>query len=431
MPELETFSPAAAAALGGPDWLDARRQAAAERFASTALPTEAEEVWRYSRISELDLAAYRPVGAAPGATGAIPAEVKRIISAAGPPAGVVVSVDGRIVHTELDQHLAASGVVLGSLTDVEEAAADDILGCAAGEPSEAFGELNAAFLTDPVVLRVPDGVVIERPVLVLHCVGADGLAVFPRTIVEVGRDAQVTVLEHQSSEDVAALVVPVTELDVAQAGRLRYLSVQALGTRVWQVGHQASRVERDATLQASTVALGGDYARLRSDSRLVGQGASSELLAIYFAEGDQMHDFRTLQDHAAPNTTSELLFKGAVEDRARGVYSGLIRVEKQAQKTNAFQTNRNLVLSEGAHADSVPNLEIEANDVRCSHATSVGPIDEDQRYYVESRGLPPEAAERLIVLGFFNEVLARMPLPTLEADLRRAVAAKLQRRSAT
>ena len=177
------------------------------------------------------------------------------------------------------------------------------------------------------------------------------------------------------------------------------------------------------------MALGGDYARLRSDSRLVGKGASSELLAVYFAEGDQMHDFRTLQDHAAPNTTSELLFKGAVEDRARGVYSGLIRVEKEAQKTNAFQTNRNLVLSEGAHADSVPNLEIEANDVRCSHASAVGPVDEDQRYYLESRGVPPDAAERLIVLGFFDDVLERVPLPALHATLQRAVTAKLDRRA--
>ena len=159
------------------------------------------------------------------------------------------------------------------------------------------------------------------------------------------------------------------------------------------------------------------------------KGASSELLAVYFGEGEQMHDFRTMQDHVAPRTTSELLFKGAVEDHARGVYSGLIRIRRDAQKCDARQTNRNLVLSQGAHADSVPNLEIEADDVRCSHATAVGPIDEDERFYVESRGVPPEVAERLIVLGFFGEVLARMPATTVTGRLRDAIAGKLQRRT--
>jgi Fe-S cluster assembly protein SufD len=233
------------------------------------------------------------------------------------------------------------------------------------------------------------------------------------------------------SGDVVSLAVPVVELDVADAARLSYVTVQELGSRVWQVAHQASRVDRDATLRWSAVALGGAYARVRTDSRLVGKGASSELLAVYFGERDQMHDFRTLQEHRAPNTRSELLFKGAVEDRARGVYSGLIRIDKEGQRSNAFQTNRNLVLSEGAHADSVPNLEIEANDVRCSHATAVGPIDDDQRYYVESRGIPPEVAERLIVLGFFGEVLARLPIAELELSLRAAVGEKLDRREAS
>ncbi len=139
-----------------------------------------------------------------------------------------------------------------------------------------------------------------------------------------------------------------------------------------------------------------------------------------------MHDFRTLQDHDAPKTTSDLLFKGAVEDESRAVYSGLIRIRKGAAGTNAFQTNRNLVLGEGAHADSVPNLEIEENDVKCSHASAVGPIDEEQRYYLEARGLPPEAAERLIVLGFFEEILDDIHITGLHEPLRQAVAAKLE-----
>jgi Fe-S cluster assembly protein SufD len=229
------------------------------------------------------------------------------------------------------------------------------------------------------------------------------------------------------SDDVDGLVVPIVDLVVGDAANVRYLGVQQLGARVWQIGHQTSSVGRDATLHSANVVLGGDYARVRTDSRLEAQGGTSNLLAVYFGDGDQMHDFRTLQDHVGPRTTSDLLFKGAVGGHARGVYSGLIRVRAGAKGTNAFQTNRNLVLNEGAHADSVPNLEIEENDVRCSHASAVGPVDEEQRYYLESRGVPPEAADRLIVLGFFDDILERTPVPGLIPYLRAAVTAKLDR----
>ena len=181
------------------------------------------------------------------------------------------------------------------------------------------------------------------------------------------------------------------------------------------------------SLLSSAVALGGDYARLRTtDSMLAGQGASGRLLALYFGAGTQMHDFRTVQDHRAPKTNSDLLYKGAVANTARSVYSGLIRVEKGARGTNAFQTNRNLVLHEGAHADSVPNLEIEDNDVRCSHASAVGPIQEDQRFYLESRGVPSEISDRLIALGFLGEVLEHLPFASLAGPLRVLLAAKLE-----
>ena len=319
-------------------------------------------------------------------------------------------------------------MVVGNLGDVDDG--DDVLGAVAGAAVDAFVELNVAFLVAPLLVRVPDGLAMEEPIVVEHRFEAGGAAMFPRLVVQVGRDAEVTVIERHVSGDVDGLVVPVTELDVAEAGRLRYVDVQVLGPRVWQVAYQASRVARDATLQASAVALGGSYARLRTDSRLVGKGASSQLLAVYFGEGEQMHDFRTMQDHAAPNTTSDLVFKGAVQDQARSAYSGLIRVRKEARGTNAFQTNRNLVLSEGAHADSVPNLEIEANDVRCSHASAVGPIDAEQLYYLESRGVPPDVAERLIVLGFFDEVIDRLPVGPFERELRADIAGKLERRRA-
>jgi Fe-S cluster assembly protein SufD len=262
--------------------------------------------------------------------------------------------------------------------------------------------------------------------VVVHRVETDGAAVFPRTLVRLGAGARATVIERHESSDVAAYVDPVVELDVGQAAHLSYASVQDMGPRVWQTAYQASRVGQDAELRSTAVALGGDYARLRTDSRLEGRGATSYLTAVYFGAGAGMHDLRTMQDHAAPMTTSDLLFKAAVAGTAKSVYSGLIRVRKEARGTNAFQTNRNLVLTEGAGAESVPNLEIETDDVRCSHASAVGPIDEEQRYYLEARGIPPQIAERLIVLGFFNEVLERLPSPDLARALGLELAARLE-----
>ncbi|MEY2475472.1 MAG: Fe-S cluster assembly protein SufD [Actinomycetota bacterium] len=409
-----------AAALPGPDWLRTRRAQAFERFAATPLPTDAEEVWRYSRIAELDLDRFGP--AAAGDDTSAPAELQPVLDAVGVRAGLLVVRNGTVVHREVDDALAAQGVVIGGLGDVSDGA--ELLGATGGE-QDAFTALNEALLPDAAVIDIPAGVVIEEPIVVLEWVDGDGVAVLSRTIVRVGEAAQATVVDVLASPDIDTFVAPVVELQVADGGVLKWLGVQDLGRRVWQVGYHLSRVGRDATLSTANVVLGGDYARVRTDSRLVGQGGSSNLLAVYFGEGTQMHDFRTLQDHDAPRTTSDLLFKGAVEDQSASVYSGLIRIRKGAAGTNAYQTNRNLVLGKGAHADSVPNLEIEENDVRCSHASAVGPIDEDQRYYLESRGVPTDVAERLIVLGFFEEIFERTPVPGLRELLRGAVAAKL------
>ena len=381
-------------------------------FTDVSLPSESEEVWRYSRISELDLGAYSPPSAERAPEPGVPDELVAVIEAAGPHAAVAVVRNGRLGHVDID-HDAVS-IKAGDANPVP------------GE-SDVFTSLNAEHAQETVVVTIKRGAVVEQPVLVLHWIDEDGAAVFPRLVVEAGEASQATVLEHlASAEHVNALVAPVVQLDVGDAANLSYLNVQELGPSVWQIAYHASRVGRDATLHSALVALGGDYARVRADSRLAGQGGTSNMLAVYFGDGGQTHDFRTMQDHDAPKTTSDLLFKGAVEDRAHSVYTGLIRVRKGAAGTNAFQTNRNLVLTQGAHADSVPNLEIEENDVRCSHASAVGPIDEEQRYYLEARGVPTDVAERLIVLGFFDEVIARTPIAGLHDRLRRAVAAKLE-----
>jgi Fe-S cluster assembly protein SufD len=379
---VPTLTPDRARSLSERADHQSRRVAAAERAAALALPSADEEIWRYSRIAELDLERFTP--------GAPRSEIS------GP-------VDW--VHTG--------------------ETADDSCGVVMGEAPDLFAELNSAFAA-VVAVRVPAGRVVPDPIVVTHHVDTGGTAAFPRLVVDAGEDSEVTVIERFVSPDGAeALVVPVLELRAAPAARVRYLSLNDLGAHTWQIAHQRAVGERDSSTLLATVALGGDYARVRTDARLVGRGASTRQVALYFADGDQMHDFRTTQHHVAPRTTSDLLFKGAVQDRARSVYTGLIKIRHDAGGSSAFQTNRTLTLSDGAWAESVPNLEIETNDVKCSHASTVGPIDDEQRFYLESRGIPPEIAERLVVLGFFDEVIGRLPAAGLAAELRTRVAAKL------
>ena len=377
---MHAFTPAAARSVDLP--FAAERVAAAERAAATDLPSPSEEIWRYSRIDDLDLARFT----------------------LGTARTTIEGGDGVVVPT----------AALDALPTVVEGPAPDV-----------FAELNAAF-ADPIVVRVPAGTTVPGTIVVTHDVAGDGTAVFPRLIIDAGRDSDVTVVElFTSRPGDTVLVVPVVQVRADAAARVRYLGVNELADTAWQIGHQQAVGERDSATTLATVALGGHYARVRTEARIVGAGGSTRQVALYFAGGEQMHDFRTIQDHDAPHTTSDLLFKGAVQDSSRSVYTGLIKIRKHARGTSAFQTNRNLTLSEGAWAESVPNLEIETNDVRCSHASTVGPIDPDQRFYLESRGIPTQIAERLIVLGFFDEVLDQLPVGPLAADLRARVSAKL------
>jgi Fe-S cluster assembly protein SufD len=348
----------------------------------------------------------------------------------GPRCALVVTRNGVVVHVEADE--SAEGVSITSALGSADAPFEEL--GALGPVHDAFGELHDAFLADALSVRIAPKALVERPVVVVHLLGAPGAGpglgpvAFPHLTVTVGTSAEAGVVELLApSEDDGggALVIPIAELDVADDARLSYANLQLLGAGDQHMGSQASRVGRDATLRSFTAGFGAGYDRVRTDSDLVGQGGRTVLHAAYLGTGDQVHDFRTLQDHQAPRTQSELLFEGAVADQARSVYSGLIRIRNGARGSDAFQTNHNLVLSEGAHADSVPNLDIEENDVRCSHASTVGPVDEEQRYYLESRGIEPSVAERLIVLGFFSAMAARSPFEGVGRFVEVTVAQRL------
>ncbi len=415
------FTPAAASELPGPRWLVDTRVRAAEGLSGVPGPSIDEEVWRYSRIGDLDLSAYAPLaGQVPGAGPEDPAGWMGGCSAA------LFLRNGWLVEATVSAEAAARGLRVGRLAEMDEG--QGLLGSTAGAPADLFGHMNDAFTPEPVAVVVPDGLRLEAPVSVHVHSDSGSAALFPRVVVSCGADAAATVVEHHTSTGADLLVVPVLEAGVGDDGTLRHALVQDLGRRSWQLAHQAFRVGRNATLEAFAAGLGGEYARTRTDCHLVGRGAGARLTAAYFGEDDQTHDFRTFQDHAAPDTTSQLLFKGAVDGRSRSVYSGLIRVRPEAVRTRAHQTNRNLKLSADAWAQSVPNLEIQTDDVACSHASTVAPVDEEQLFYLESRGVPTPVAERLLVEGFFDEVVAAAPLEAVGRLLRSALVERLDRR---
>jgi Fe-S cluster assembly protein SufD len=375
--------------------LQGRRAAAAGAFADASLPSAQEEVWRYSRIAELDLDGYTP------------------------------SPDAVTVELAVPDEWTSKGVTVQRAADLTDDSSG-IGAVAAGGP-DVFATLNDAFSADPVVVTVPRGVQLAEPLVVgTHLAGTDA-AGFPRLVVLVGEGAAATVIDRTTSTDDTVLSVPLTELRVERGGRLDFVAIQQLGGHAWQLGSLVADVGQEAHLRVGLIGLGGAYARLRTDCRLSGRGGTGDLLAAYFGDGDQTLDFRTFQHHDAPDTTSNLLFKGAVGGHSRSVYTGLIKVSKDARGTNAFQTNRNVKLSDDAWAESVPNLEIETNDVRCSHASTVGPVDPEQRFYLESRGVPPTIADRLIVAGFFDEVVRQLPDDSLVAEVSQRISEKLDR----
>jgi len=407
--------------LPGPAWLRDLRVAAARRGVELGVPSSEEEAWRYSPIRDLDLESRAPSTATGGAA-ALPGE---LVDSIGDRAATVVLDNGRITSVEVDPLLEAKGVRVVRVADTDES---ELLATVTAGASDLFAELSAALAPEPLLIDIPAGVVVEAPVVIASGASAPDAAVYTRVIVRAGENSEVRVADLRTSAPVGQLVVPHVDLVVGPSARLGYVEVQEHARTTWQIGQQVSRVAQAGQLRSVVAAFGGAYARLRTECRLDGRGASGDLLAAYFADGDQTLDFRTFQQHVAPDTTSNLLYVGVGAGTSRSVYTGTIRVEHEARGTDAVQTNRNVKLSDEAWAESVPNLEIYNNEVKCAHASAVGPVDEEQRFYLESRGVPPEVAERLIVAGFFEAVLAKLPVPALEAPLRADIDDKLDQR---
>ena len=421
-------------AEGEPDWLRERRLHAWEVYEATPMPTTKLEEWRYTDLSrklDLDALALSSAPGAPDHPDAWPEGLRRAMAEDRAASGHLVVIDGHVVHTDLDAELAAKGVVLESLHDAvvnHPELVRDVLATAAVPPEEGkFPALNAALWNDGVFLYVPRGVRLELPVRVTRWLSEEGTATFSRVLMVAEAASQVSYVDEVLSDDFQRQSFTSTAVEVIarDGAQVQYVAVQRLGRGAFYQSVQRTLAYRDATLDTLNVALGASTTRVDLNARLLGEGANSDMLGLYFGDGEQHFDFNTSQDHEVPNTASDLLYKGALDGTSVGVFRGIIRVHPGAQRTDAYQTNRNLLLSEDARAVSLPNLEIEADDVKCSHGATVGQLDPEAKFYLMSRGLTRTQAERLVVLGFLGEVLSRLPLGGVVEKVTRVIEEKL------
>ncbi len=390
------------------------RESAAKMAQSLGLPDGSTEDWRYSPIDEFDLESVKPVLTRPPK-----AELDRSDVAAHANAAHVTIIDGWVTNIDVAQDWEGKGL---RVTTVQPEAVD------LDDSATIFDYLHQAFSPETLLIESERNVVVTEPVVIETHHSGGPKAGFPSVVVKAGENSQLTVIERQSAAEGDGITVTRLTESVANAANLGYITIQDLNDQHVQVARLRASVGAQAKLVGGYVSFGGKYARVRTDVSLDGRGANGDLVGAYYGDGDQVLDFRTFQHHRARDTRSDLLFKGSLDDKSGSVYTGMINIHPDGAGSNAFQTNRNIKLSEEAWAWSVPNLEIENSDVRCSHATTVNPIDEDQEFYLQARGVPPVEADRLIVAGFFDEAVNRLPNEAAQVEARRLIANKLSRR---
>lgn len=428
------FDEEALASLPSPaPFVETLRKQAFNEFLALPIPSQETEEWRYTDLEHLDfdLRPHADGGRAENLDD-VPEEILSAAGKVGERAGLQIQRNSEVVVTHLLPELTAKGVWFG---DLDRAIAEhpDLVephlhGLVATERSK-FTALHAAFRTGGTFLHVPRDVQIELPIQTLTYIDADGSAVFPRTLLIAEEGSDVTFIDRYVSPALGrALSDAIVEIYAGDGARVRYVALQEYGEGMTHLAVQRARVGRDATLKTLGVAFGASLGRAEIEAVLAEDGGSSEMLGVYFGDGDQHIDHRSIQDHVGSRTSSDLLYKGAMRDRSNAIYTGTVIIEKGAHLCNAYQTNRNILLSEEARAHSVPNLEILTNDpTRCGHAASVGPVSEDEVFYLMSRGIPRKEAERLIVFGFFQEVLDRVEIPEIRDGLVAAIEGELER----
>jgi len=389
------------------------RDQAAKRFAELPLPSTSDEHWRFTDLRGL----VSDTGELSEALRSPAPPVSDTVAGAAPMLDLDVS--GRAVVTESGIEIvsAPEGVRFEPLpTDYDAKLIPD---------DDKFALENLARWEHGLLVHVPKGVELEKPLYVQ--VTSSGGPLFWRMVVIADEGARFTVIEDLSStgDDTVAYTNAVVELFVDQAAKIEYVSLQNLSKETWHFGRHKAWLERDSELDWVIGGFGSKRGKVWIENDLAGPGATSRVTGAYFADGDQHLDYDTFQEHIAPNTESDFAFKGALRENASAVWRGMIRVEEGAQKTNAYQENRNLLLSDKAHADSIPGLEIMANDVRCTHGATLGKVNREELFYLMARGLSRAEAERLIVRGFFQDVLDRIDLVPVREALGAALEARI------
>lgn len=435
----------------GPEWLSAKRVESLELFNNLDVPTESVEAWKYTQI-EVDFESLTPHSKrdAVQEINNLPSSVQKRLNSTDVGAFLVLDGPDVVYRTELPDELREKGVIFTDLkTAVEQHAdkvqqylysvvpaevPDDTTIAAPGttpskspDPSEGkFSALAAALWTNGAFVYVPRGVEVELPLGSFRVMSEAGTYTATRTLVVCEENAQVTFIDEQDSDELLdTYAIGAVELVVKEGARLRYVSVQNWGKGVTHIQRQRGDVAKDAHLHSLVVTMGSTLSRTEMQSYLRGTGSNSEMLALYFANTDQHFDHYTLQHHAAPQAYSDLLYKGVGDDQSVGVFSGMIKVDLGAQKTDAYQKHRKLMLSSEARNFSVPQLEINANDVRCSHGSTTGPVGEEEMFYLRSRGISKEMAEKMLVTAFLEDVLGRVPLQSIVKYIEGIIAEKV------
>jgi Fe-S cluster assembly protein SufD len=407
--------------LDEPQWMLDFRLKAFDLYQSLPMPTLKDEAWRRTDIRALQLNSIGPSinGHSAGTAGPQSVELEHET------AGSMLLVDGERISYHLDPAAEADGVVFLDMNAALQSHGDllrEYFMTRVVKPEEGkFAALHAAFWRGGTFLYVPAGVTVAAP---FHSLAWNlSGRTFGHILIIVEKGASATLANEFMSEtgDKQALHNGVVELIVKESARLQYLSLQEWGRDLWQFTHERASVGKDAELDWVIGVLGSQLTKSFQTVDLDGRGATARMSGLYFGLGRQHLDLDTEQNHNQPDTVSDLLYKGALKSGARSVWQGMIRVLPDAQRTNGYQANRNLLLTKNARADSIPGLEIEADDVRCTHGSTVGQVDEDEIFYLMSRGLPREDAVQLLVSGFFTPVLDRIPLEVVRNRLQRAI----------
>src|SRR5213596_499574 len=414
--------------LDFPDWFRDQQRAAWKQFEALPKPTRKDQAWRFANVDLLDLTAFNYGGTlADEERAAILEQSRGLDDIAG---RMIFAGDELIERAVISDQLKKRGVIFQPLeramVEHRELFGKYFMSQPAILGSAKFAGLHQALVSSGTFLYVPRGVEIELPIEIFDWLHGENASVFPHLLLVTDELAKVTVIEHFRScnRTSPGFACGVNDLIAGPGAKVTYVCAQEWASNVIALQMNSTTVDHDASAMSLNLHVGAKYSRFESLSRLIGEGGRSDLLAVAVAKHQQEFDARTLQDHISPRTASDLLYKNALDDRARTIFGGLIRVEPHAHFTDAYQKVRNLLLSDDSEANSMPGLEILADNVRCTHGATSGQIDEDELFYLRTRGITTKMAQRLLVTGFLNEVIERLDHPPIAEHLHRLIEEK-------